>query len=107
MKAHRVAFFLARGYYPLIGRHMCDHRWCCNPWHILDGTRADNVADAVARGQHARGERHGNAKLTPAAVVDIRARWLAGERQRLIASRYGISQSAVSRIVQQERWAHL
>jgi hypothetical protein len=54
--AHRVAFRLARGYWPLNGRHSCDNPPCCNPAHLLDGTHADNMADKVARGRQARGQ---------------------------------------------------
>ena len=49
--AHRVAFLLTHGRYPLVGRHSCDVRLCCNPAHILDGTKADNSRDMVARGR--------------------------------------------------------
>src|SRR5262245_3750846 len=30
-------------------RHSCDHSWCCNPFHMLVGTQADNVQDMIER----------------------------------------------------------
>ena len=30
-------------------RHLCDNPACCNPLHLLPGTQADNVQDAVNR----------------------------------------------------------
>lgn len=51
--AHRVAFALEVR--PLLAgevvRHTCDNPPCCNPAHLVAGTQADNVRDAVARGR--------------------------------------------------------
>ena len=33
----------------IIIRHTCDNPACCNPLHLLPGTQADNVQDAVSR----------------------------------------------------------
>ena len=33
----------------VIIRHTCDNPACCNPLHLLPGTQADNVQDAVRR----------------------------------------------------------
>lgn len=30
-------------------RHQCDNSWCCNPYHMLIGTQADNVRDMLDR----------------------------------------------------------
>lgn len=51
VKAHRLAFFLHHGYWPNICRHSCDVKACVNPDHLLDGTQADNVRDAIERGR--------------------------------------------------------
>lgn len=55
--AHRVAFFLDRGY---IGNddvnnhvlHKCDNRKCCNPAHLFSGTIFDNVRDMRRKRYH-------------------------------------------------------
>lgn len=57
LSRHRVSFYLAHGYWPTVARHTCDRSWCINPDHIIDGTHADNVADAVERNRYASGVR--------------------------------------------------
>ena len=33
--------------------HSCDHKWCCNPSHLSEGTHLKNCNDAKARGLYA------------------------------------------------------
>ena len=40
-----------------VSRHTCDNPPCMNPDHLVEGTQADNVADAVERGRIQRGPR--------------------------------------------------
>lgn len=52
--AHRVAYYLATGYwgggrYGAVIRHLCHNRACCNPLHLLVGSRADNQWDEHMR----------------------------------------------------------
>jgi len=48
---HRIAFFLANGYMDdaRFVMHTCDNPPCCNPAHLILGTHAENIADAVAK----------------------------------------------------------
>jgi len=55
----------------------------------------------------ARGERGGNAKLTVAQVLAIRAASADGEPQRAIATRYEVSQATINHIVTRRKWAHV
>ena len=52
-RANRVAFILSHGPIPagLVIRHRCHNRKCIHPGHLSSGTRADNMADMVARGK--------------------------------------------------------
>lgn len=54
-----------------------------------------------------QGQAHPRAKLTDADVAAIRARHTAGEPLRVVAQAFGVSRSAVSRIVLGRRWGHL
>ena len=56
---HRVMFFITHGRWPIGGlvRHSCDRSWCISPDHLLEGTHADNVLDAVERSRYASGAR--------------------------------------------------
>lgn len=54
-----------------------------------------------------RGERHGRAKLTAEAVREIRRARRAGDSLWALATRYGVSQSAISRAASGHTWSHL
>lgn len=43
-------------------RHTCDNTMCCNPFHLVEGTRGDNWDDAIKRGRTNRNEKHWNWK---------------------------------------------
>lgn len=48
--AHDVAWVLQFGPWPAglpVGRHLCGHAWCVNPWHICPGTDAQNLIDTA------------------------------------------------------------
>ncbi|HEX5501125.1 MAG TPA: HNH endonuclease [Thermomicrobiales bacterium] len=55
----------------------------------------------------ARGARSPQAKLTPRAVIRIRERWAAGETQQDLADEYGVTLSAIWRVVHRKNWRHL
>lgn len=70
------------------------------------GTKVENMADKTLHGTLARttGERSGNAKLTEADVLAIRA---DPRLHRVIAGEYGVSPATVSNIKQKATWRHL
>ena len=81
------------------------NRHCINPRHLRWDTRAANVADAIAHGTVARGERNGHAKLTEAQVTEMRERYKGGGiSQRALAREYEVSQSTVKDILAGRRW---
>lgn len=105
--AHRIALFVTKGA-PSVDQtdtlHACDNPPCCNPSHLSWGTHAANGKEMGERGlsglqKHPesalRGEKNPRAKITDAqALVIIRST----EPQAVLAKRYGIQQSTVSRI---------
>lgn len=72
----------------------CDVR--CNSCHQAK-TNAEN---SVRNGA----ERNGNAKLTPAQVVEIRERSAAGATGRQLAKEYGVGEMAISKIIRRKSW---
>ena len=111
--AHRLAWEEANGPIPdgLWVLHHCDNRPCVNVEHLFLGTHEDNMRDMAAKGRSANnpvvGEAHVHAKLTEAAVRDIRARAERGESTRSIARRYSVNPSTAQRIIDRKKWAHV
>jgi hypothetical protein len=110
--AHRVAFELYNGPIPdgLCVCHKCDVRECVNPDHLFLGTQADNVRDRDEKGRtskgkkHALAKRHALAKLTEAAVRDIRTKRMT---QVEFAKLYGVSPVTICLAQRGETWAHV
>jgi hypothetical protein len=111
--AHRLTYELTFGPFDpgLHVCHRCDNPPCCNPAHLFLGTDRDNMRDAASKGRmvipHPQGTAHTLAKLDDEAVREIRRRVAEGETQRGVASRFGIPQVAVWRIVRRKSWAHV
>lgn len=89
--AHRLAFYLARGFWPENARHTCDIPLCCNPEHLLEGTANDNMQDCIARNR----ARNGNLKLNPTIWAAIRA---SQETSSILAQRYGVTMNHICKI---------
>lgn len=68
------------------------------------GTQRENIADKVAHGTAQRGERHPRAKLTVAAVRDIRQ---SGESRAALAAKYGVGESAIYLVQTRRNWRHV
>ena len=77
--------------------HDCDNPGCVNPTHLTAGTQLDNVADMVAKGRQATGQRHGSFKPGKQAV------WLMcfllgqGRTHEQVAEELGMSVAVVIR----------
>ena len=88
--------------------HRCNNPSCCNPSHLYIGSKADNMRDCLAAGNHRcarlKGERHGRARLTTADVVAIRA---STKSQRATAREFGVSPTCVSAIRLGINWRHI
>src|SRR5690606_33997830 len=101
--ASAISFMLHTGRYPSEALcHTCDDPRCVNPDHLFEGTLQDNTIDMVRKG------RHGNQKLTPPEVVEIRRRYdQGGVSMEALSREYGVSSFAIRQIVHRKSWRHI
>lgn len=100
--ASRIAWMLYRGSIPdnMNVLHRCDNPICVNPEHLFLGTHQDNMDDM-------RQKRRRFTKLTETDVIEIRRRFLNGDRRTIIAADYGVSPAMIYYIGKRESWGHL
>jgi len=112
LRANRIATFLEYGPSDLDACHTCDNPPCCNPRHLFWGTKCQNLQDASRKGRcslqrypHlAQGEKNNSAKLTVAAVAEIKR---SDESSRLAALRFGVCRSSIKNIRSGKTWGHV
>lgn len=110
--AHRVAWEIAFGPIP-DGKyvlHRCNTKKCVNPAHLYLGDASINAKDALRDGllviPDRAGENNGNARLTKYEVTAIRSAYSrGGVSQQSLASRFGVQQAAISKIVRGLAWS--
>lgn len=97
VRAHRYSYEYFIGPIPdgMVVMHICDNPPCVNPAHLRVGTKAENNADTGIKRRHNYGTDHWNGRLTNRQVAAIRR---SGEKQAVLAERYGVTQSHISRI---------
>ncbi len=107
--AHRLAYRAWHGEIPenSVVRHSCHVRNCINPEHLSVGTHQDNMDDKTKAGRQARGEIHGNSKLTNDEAIDIVLARNAGIGTTELAQQYGISRTAVKDVIRGYTYAHV
>ncbi len=76
-------------------------------YNLTYGSHTDNMADAARHGTIRRGEDNPQAKLSVDQVVEIREMRDQGVTQRVVAQRFGISQTLVRHIMLGKAWRHL
>jgi hypothetical protein len=105
-RAHRFAYAMEHGRIPdgMLVCHRCDNTFCVNPDHLFAGTPTDNNRDRAEKGRSARGEGHGNARLTAEVVREI---YLADATYTELARRYGIHTSYVWQLRTGRAWPHV
>lgn len=109
--AHRQMCILAHGDPPFEkaqATHSCGngHLGCVNPKHLRWATDKQNKADMLLHGTRCRGELQGSAKLTANNVLTIRS--LSGVvPQSVLAARFAVQQTTISKIIRGERWGHI
>lgn len=119
--AHRLSYelFIERIPDGLYVCHKCDTPKCVNPKHLFLGTAKDNRADCLLKGRWKCGDRrhehNGAAKLTWAAVEEIRQVHADGRVQRFrnepgrmstkdLAAKFGVCTQSIYHVVRGEKW---
>jgi hypothetical protein len=109
--ASRFSYEMHHGITPddLFVCHLCDQPLCVNPDHLFLGTNSENMRDCANKGRinrsaRVRGETHHNAKLTKAAVEDIRSSSLTGVA---LAEKYGVRPTLISMVRSGQIWRHV
>lgn len=107
-RTHRLAYFWATGVMPTMDvLHSCDNPRCVNPDHLREGTTQDNTQDRHNKGRSARGEKHGQARLTAEIVRSMRKDADNGMTYMDIARKFQASHTHVAGIVKRKRWRHV
>lgn len=90
-----------------LGRHLNDVKTDNRLGNLAWGTPQQNVDDAFRNGRTSNGERHPGAKLTAQDVLLIRQLAAEGEYHDSLATRFGVRQSRITRIVNRKAWRHV
>lgn len=116
-RAHRITYRHFCGDIPsgMFVCHRCDVPCCCNPDHLFLGTNKDNVKDMISKGRnslpprnpHVVGSVHPGSKLTEDQVIQIRAAYRNGIKQKDLAQQYGVVHQTISKVVNNHRFKHV
>ena len=92
----------------LVIRHTCDNKFCVNPAHLILGSQAENVQDAVERRLHCFGDNHGRRRLNEDQVREIKRMLADGMLHREIVEHFPIvTTSAIEAIADGRTWKHV
>ncbi len=107
--AHRVSYELAFGPIPkgMAICHKCDIKHCVKPGHLFAGTQKENVWDMKRKGRanNVSGSKIGTSKLTEKQVHQIFSLYPKMNQYKL-AIKFGVTQSAISRLLSGENWKY-
>ncbi len=84
--------------------HKCGVKLCVNPRHLYWATRTENNHDKWGHGTEARGEGHGNHKLTESEVLEI---YSVPGFHKDIAAEYGVVRETIGKIKNGKTWGWL
>ena len=95
--AHRLSYEMANGPIPdgMHVLHSCDNPSCVNPAHLSLGTHRQNMSESAERGR-----KHSSLRDNLSEVHAMRE---AGATQQSIADRFGVSQGAISMVLNGKR----
>lgn len=107
-RSHRLMYKHVDGDADECVLHHCDNRLCCNPDHLYEGDREDNMRDCIERGNRAyvgpEGEKNVNAKLSEGEVERVVEMVEGGASQVDVADEFEVSFDAVNDIINGHSW---
>lgn len=86
--------------------HRCGVRLCCNPRHIRWATPTENIREKRDHGTMTCGERHPDAKLTEADVLEMR-RLSATVSGAELGRMFGVTKQSALAVIKRKTWAHI
>ena len=107
LKAHKVAWEIHNDKrLTLFERvaHSCDNKLCCNPHHVT--VQSDRIGEYGVASAQARGEKHGNSRLTDRQVSIIKYR-LNALTTREIATAFSVASNTIWDIRKGITWRHI
>lgn len=107
--AHRLAFYLANGYWPKIACHSCGRGKfaCVNPKHIYDGTAESNLEDRKKHDNQPRGSKSVRSKLKEKDIEEMFEMKAEEFTHQQIADAFSVSKTTVTRILNKQTWKHV
>lgn len=98
--AHRLSFEAFNGCIDqsLDVCHKCDNRKCVNPSHLFQGTRKDNMQDAVSKGRQATGSKLPQTKIHGDDFDEVLGLIISGFKYQYIAEKFGVTKSCIGYI---------
>lgn len=80
---------------------------CVNPRHLRWATPKENSDDKEIHGTVVRGRKHPAAKLIDEDIRNIRLLDSQGVQRQVIAARFGVNKSCITKILQGTHWKHV
>jgi len=110
--AHRVAYEIQVGPIPDGKRilHLCDNPPCVRvgPGHLILGTQAQNVLDALKKGRMLFGEKNGQSRLNEQQVREIRTLYEAGYGSHDdLADLFEVCAGTIHHVLVRKTWKHV
>lgn len=107
--AHRASWMIHFGKIPEGKQvnHICNNRSCCRPDHLYIGDQQENMNDKIRCDRQAKGSSNGNSKLNEDQVLKIKQLLKNGERKKIIADMFGVSDVQISNIDNLSQWKHV
>ena len=94
---------------PFVVRHTCDNPPCFRSRHLISGTQADNIRDAIERRRFlCVGSENRQALLSDPQVLEIRRMYATKSfTQTQLASLFGVGRGCIADVVCRRCWTHI